>query len=235
MILHGFRQVVFSHSLGGTYNRPVRGVVWHTTEGTTVQGAISVYRSIHACPHLTVNPETNELLQHVPLEKSAYALRNLPGGCETNTTGVIQIEVVGYAADTWAWSTGRLQWLGEQVLAPILDAYPDIPHTVYRGPRMSCDEWNGWGGGLAGHAHVPENDHWDPGDLDLAQILNFATGDTMPTPKEFWDYELEQNGVRAPAWQWLLWTHTEAQRDGGAGGGASAGEVADELSRRLQS
>jgi N-acetyl-anhydromuramyl-L-alanine amidase AmpD len=183
-MLAGFQQLVFAHSLGFPYDRPVRGVIWHTTQGTTVQGAVSVYQSIQACPHLTVDPETFERFQHVPLDSAAYALRNLDGGCETNSTGVIQIEIVGYAADAWSWSPQRLQWLGEEVLAPILAEYPDIPHTVYTGDRMTCAEWDVWAGGMAGHKDVPENDHTDPGDLDLQRILDYATGDDMPTAKE---------------------------------------------------
>lgn len=240
VILAGFQQLAFNHSLGFPYDEPVRAIVFHTTEGTTVQGAVSVYKTIQACPHLTVDPETFERFQHVPLSSSAYALRNLKGGCETNSTGVIQIEIVGYAGETWSWSSERLQWLGEQVVKPILDEYPDIPRTVYRGPRMSCDEWLLWPGGLCGHAHVPENDHWDPGDLDLETILNFATGDDMPSVEEIWNHPLTKTlpdgtSQTFPAWQWLIFTHMEAENDGGAGGGASAAEVADELARRLGS
>jgi hypothetical protein len=184
MILPGYTQWTFNHSLGGLYDRPVRAVCFHTTEGTTVAGAVSVYKSFQACPHLTVDPETHELVQHVPLNLSSYALRNLVGGCQTNSTGIIQVEIVGYAADTWAWSQERLQWLGTEVLKPILDAYPGIPHQVYSGVRMNCDQWNNWGGGLCGHAHVPENDHWDPGDLNLHAVLDYAIGDDIVTPED---------------------------------------------------
>lgn len=191
MILAGFNQLVFNHSLGGTFDRDPRAVVWHTTQGTTVGGAVSVYKAIQACPHLTVDPETHELFQHVPLNASCYALRNLPGGCQTNTTGVIQIEVVGYAGDAWAWSQERLRWLGESVLWPILEACPSIPRgPVYGGERMTCAEWDVWSGGMAGHRDVPEQDHTDPGDLDLAAILGYALGqsspleDDMPTAQE---------------------------------------------------
>jgi hypothetical protein len=174
MILTGFQVVVFNHSLGFSYDRPVRAVCFHTTEGTTVQGAISVYRSIQACPHLTVDPDSHELFQHVSLDSAAYALRNLKGGCETNSTGIIQIEIVGYAAETWSWSQERLRWLGEEVLAPILAAYPAIPRSIYSGWRMDCDTWETWPGGLCGHRDVPEQDHTDPGDLSLATILDYA-------------------------------------------------------------
>lgn len=128
--------------------------------------------------------DTGEKVQHVPLTSSAYALRNLPGGCATNTTGVIQVELVGYSADSWTLSPERLRWLGEEVLWPILEACPTIPRgPVYNGPRMTCAEWDVWSGGQCGHAHVPENDHWDPGDLDLKRIVDYATGDIV-TPED---------------------------------------------------
>jgi hypothetical protein len=251
MMLAGFQQLVFQHSLGGTYDRPVRGICFHTTEGTTVAGAVSVYKRIQACPHLTVDPETLELFQHVPLDSSCYALRNLQGGCQTNTTGIIQIEIVGYAAESWSWSKQRLQWLGEEVLRPILAAYPDIPRSIYNGWRMTCDEWDAWPGGICGHRDVPENDHWDPGDLQLAQILDYAIGDDdMATPAEIWAYPLTIEGVTAPAGEWLGYLYAEVTRpdkltkrvadavaaDGGVvSGGATPGQIADELARRLTS
>lgn len=248
--LANFDLLTFDHSLGGTFDRDPRAVVWHTTEGTTVQGAVSVYKSIQACPHLTVDPETFERFQHVPLDRSAFALRNLAGGCQTNTTGVIQIEVVGYAADSWSWSKQRLEWLGEEVLAPILEECPSIPRgPIYTGPRMTCAEWDVWSGGQCGHAHVPENDHWDPGDLDLARIVAYATGDDMPTPEEIWNHPLTKDGQTFPAWQWLLFLHDEMTNpelleariaetvasDGGVvSGGATPGQVAEEIGRRLR-
>ena len=82
------------------------------------------------------------------------------------------------------WSQERLRWIGEEVLAPILNEYPDIPHGVYSGWRMDCDQWNAWPGGIAGHRDVPEQDHTDPGDLQLTQILDYALGDVMPTAQE---------------------------------------------------
>ena len=43
--------------------------------------------------------------------------------------------------------------------------------------RMSIDAWRkftGW----AGHQHVPENDHGDPGSMDFARVIQLAKGDT---------------------------------------------------------
>lgn len=221
MMLPNFSALTFPHSLGGTFDRDPRAVCWHTTQGTTVDGAVSVYKAIMACPHFTVDPESREKFQHVPLDRSCYALRNLPGGCETNTTGVIQVEIVGYAADSWAWSQERLQWLGEEVLWPILQACPSIPRgPIYSGPRMTCPQWDVWSGGMCGHRDVPEQDHTDPGDLNLAQILAYATGEDMALSDDdihkiveaMMARPMDIEGYKAPFAEWIGYLYAEVTR-----------------------
>jgi hypothetical protein len=175
--LDGFEQVTFPHSLGFPYDRDIRGVCWHMTEGHKASHAYGVYASFPSCPHLTVDRrEASQVkAQHVPLNLASYALRNLPGGCELGGTGIIQIEVVGFSAEAGDWTRDELRWLGEEVLAPILAACPTIPPSVFQGnARMTCDEWNAWPGGQVRHANCPENDHWDPGALDLDVVLHYA-------------------------------------------------------------
>lgn len=174
--LDDFQRVVFTHSLGFPYIRDVRGVCWHRTEGHKAEHAYGVYASFPSCPHLTVDlrPTSTVKAQHVPLTLASYALRNLPGGCELGSTGIIQIELVGFSADSPNLTQPELRWLGEEVLAPVLRACPSIPPYVFKGGRMTCDEWNAWPGGQCGHANCPENDHTDPGDLDLDVILHYA-------------------------------------------------------------
>lgn len=180
--LDGFQKVTYAHTPGLAYTRPVRGVVFHTTEGGTEFGAFGVYSRIQAAPHFTVNPETKTRCQHIDTDLGAYALRNLAGGVETNTSGVVQVELVGFAKDTEFWSTERLRWIGEEVVAPIMRAHPTIPNAVYLGNgRMTFTQWNEWSGGLCGHKDVPENDHADPGGLNLQTILSFARGVLSPS------------------------------------------------------
>lgn len=179
--LDGFQRATYPHTPGLTYVSPVRGIVFHTTEGGTEQGAFSVYSRIAAAPHFTVNPTTFAKYQHIDTALGAYALRNLAGGVETNTAGVVQIELVGFAAETEFWSTERLRWIGEEVVAPIMRAHPTIPNAVYGGSsRMTFAQWTSWTGGLCGHKDIPENDHWDPGNLNLATILSYARGVLAP-------------------------------------------------------
>lgn len=224
--LPGFHQLVFNHSLGGSFDRPPRAVEFHTTEGATPEGAFSVYAAFPSCPHFTVDPDTHARYQHVPLDSASYAMRNLPGGCQTNSTGIVQIEIVGYAAESWSWSQARLQWLGEQVLAPILAACPTIPvGPIYSGPKMTGAQWDFWTGGLCGHRDVPENDHTDPGDLDLAKILAYA-GDNMPLSDDdikrvaeaVWSRILDIEGTRAPAAEWVGYQYAQITRTAAQGG-----------------
>jgi hypothetical protein len=202
--LDGFQRVTYDHTPGlGTTPAPNRGIVFHTTEGSTFEGADSVYRRTQAAPHFTVDPWRELRVQHIDTDLGAYALRNLAGGVETNTLDVVQVEIVGYTAEGVAAAHGRAQfgisrlsewnyrWLGEQVLRPILEAHPTIPRTIYSGDRMTGDEWAAWLGGICAHAHVPENDHWDGSTLDFEQMLGHASptltpqGVTDMTPEQF--------------------------------------------------
>ena len=71
--------------------------VWHTTEGSTIAGALSVYRGKGFWPHITWDPRDGQIQQHLPADVAARALR--PGSVPTNRLGVvcIQIEVVARA------------------------------------------------------------------------------------------------------------------------------------------
>ncbi len=95
-------------------------------------------------------------------------------------------------------------------------------------------------GGLLCH-----NTHGDPGALDVQRLRE---DDDMPTPAEIWNHEVTYEGVTAPMWLWLMWTKDEvtrpdlltkrvtdavAEHGGVVSGGVTAGQVADELARRL--
>lgn len=49
--------------------------------------------------------------------------------------------------------------------------------------RMSMTTWRSFKG-WCGHQHVPENDHGDPGNLDMARIIAYAKGQTPETEEE---------------------------------------------------
>lgn len=190
--LDGFQRVQYPHTPGLRYTTPIRAVLFHTTEGSTFEGADSVFRRVNAAPHFTVDPWRELRVQHIDTDLASYALRNLPGGVETNTAGIIQIEVVGYTDDALADQRGQsrfkisamtdshYRWLAERVLAPILAAHPTIPHVAYHGDRMTGPEWEAWPGGLCVHDDAPENQHWDGRTLDLDKLLGYAVAALTP-------------------------------------------------------
>lgn len=70
--LQGFQKIAWNHTPGIPTNRPARAIVFHTTEGGTESGAFSVYGQMQACPHFTVNPDTQSKYQHVDTDLGAY-------------------------------------------------------------------------------------------------------------------------------------------------------------------
>lgn len=164
-------------------------LVVHTTEGWSIASALAAYRSHDGWPHLTVSHAERRVVQHIDLGTAARALRNQPGGVETNRLPCIQVEVVGFAAESWAMSDEVLAWHAQAWMRPILDAVPirrvaPLPMVDQRDgfiarpdapQRLSFDEWLRFSGVL-GHQHVPENDHWDPGRMNLARIIDLAVG-----------------------------------------------------------
>lgn len=168
---------------GGNYVRPVNKWLWHTTEGSSIAGAIGAYRANNTWPHLTWNPRTGELVQHLPLSMAARALRNNPGGVETNRHGVIQVEVVAFAREPFTGlpqSTIAIPSLpGLAVLRAawrelgIPEVFPAGPPPAYPPKGVvvrSVDTWVNQAGHF-GHCHVPENNHGDPGAIDVSVIF----------------------------------------------------------------
>lgn len=137
---------------------------------------------------------------HFPDEKSSRALQNLAGGVETNTLNDVQLELIGTCdpthAKTWNgriagvnyvfWpNASRRQLLfvariladfhirhGLQLVAPRpFKPYPSSYGS--NGVRMTFDQWRN-AVGVVGHQHIPENVHGDPGNIDIATILDLA-------------------------------------------------------------
>lgn len=167
--------------------------LFHTTEGSSVAGAIGAYRANNSWPHLTYDPVLNDLVQHVPFNRPARSLRNKAGGVQTNRYRVIQIEVVGFAGKSHTWPAYVLDRLGRllarvRALCPfdLVAPYPFLGQgdglltTETAKQRMSFTQWYRFRA-ICGHQHAPENTHWDPGRLDVAHIIATAKG-TLPTP-----------------------------------------------------
>jgi hypothetical protein len=176
---------------GGTFTGgPAKGVL-HTTETTGWPG----YANGQSCPHLTIFPNWTtkklDVRQHVPLNVASRALVNKTGGVQTNRDGAIQIELIGTCNPEWRGRTGYFYWpeapewalvaLGtimrslEKVCgirrlatSPWL-AYPRSYGSA-AGQRMTLSQWDAFSG-WCGHQHVPENEHGDPGNLNITRLL----------------------------------------------------------------
>lgn len=175
-------------------------LVWHSTEGTSLPD----YNDGAAAPNLTAKPDfsAEKLLwhQHFDIDTSARALVNKPGGVETNTLNVCQVEIVGtcdpkthqrwgstqhlYMPELPDWVVRDLArfcaWLHDEHHVPLRSG---VEFKAYPGSygknevRMSSSEWNHFHG-HCGHQHVPENAHGDPGALPMSTILRQAKEDT---------------------------------------------------------
>lgn len=156
---------VVRHSDAGQFTGGGRKLVWHTTEGSSLPD----YQG--STPHFTINPKTGALWQHVPIDRAAKTLK--AGG--PNFWGTIQVEIVGFARDSHAWSAVEYSRLRE--LARWIERNGDVPRkctvtfTDAAGvKRLSADAFKAYAGHI-GHQHAPGNDHWDPGKLNIKEVL----------------------------------------------------------------
>ncbi len=149
--------------LGGPFK-----IVHHTTEGSTAQGAMDAFRRNRSDPHFTVDAST--IFQHIDTAEGARALRNDPGGAQTNRDSAVQIELVGFAhlpKDSRALTNlARLcRWIEQQHGVP--RQWPSgrpLPAKNGKDPgghNRDAATWDSSSGHF-GHCHVPENTHWDP-------------------------------------------------------------------------
>lgn len=190
---------------GGTYTdtSPWK-ICLHTIEGT-VGSALGAYDGGVGCPHLTVSLLNEVYLQHVPLNLSAYSLRNARGGTETNRDNVIQVEIEGFAASSHTWPVEEYMRLAYDVLQPIFDHIPVEQnfaatagvsgYGLNGAVRMTAEEWDGFSG-VVGHANVPENTHWDPGMLDMSLLAALLRRDaSMAYFEKYEDPEVDKEWI----------------------------------------
>jgi hypothetical protein len=123
--------------------------------------------------HIIIHPITGEMVQMLPVNGSAKALSNPSGGVETNRCGslVIQISFVARASDPFTrFPLPGWPQLREWIVNWGVPLYWAGPQPVGKVDRVSNSFWNtesGW----YGHCCVPENDHHDPGAIDLNVLL----------------------------------------------------------------
>lgn len=143
-------------------------IVHHTTEGSSAAGAMAAFAQKRSDPHFTVDGTT--IFQHVDTAEGARALRNDPGGVQTNRDSAVQIELVGFAhlpKDRKALANvARLcRWIeATHGVPPVWPSGPPKPAKNGKDPgghNRNAATWDSTSGHY-GHCHVPENTHWDP-------------------------------------------------------------------------
>ena len=152
----------------GDYTGTPFKIIHHTTEGRTAQAAMDAYAAKKADPHFTIDGTT--IFQHIDTGKGARALKNPPGGVETNRARALQMEVVAFAGKEKPLATLK----NVARLCRWLEAEHDVPSVWPAGPPKTAKNGGDPGGhkrdvtlwttkgGHYGHCHVPENVHWDP-------------------------------------------------------------------------
>lgn len=189
-------RVAWNRDGGSHVGGPWRFVI-HRTEGYGVDQSIATYRSRGVWPHLTadIRPGQLRLVQHGPFTVAASAMKNLPGGVETNRRQAIQIEVVGFTDRPFGDEDWH--WLGTKVAPCFADGQINAASTFRRWvdasdgfvarpdapQRMTFDEWASFNA-ICGHQHVPENDHYDPGKIDIAAFIAGINQEDDMTPIE---------------------------------------------------
>ena len=186
---------------GSMLSVPMRGVL-HTTEGTTFAAHRSAIAQNNSWPHFSCTFEHGrfEIFQHIPINRAARTLKH-NGSTQTNRANAIQIEIVGICDPPKmtggvldvprfprAYLEGIAEWMrwveehGVKREATVAFKTPPA-----KGVRLSPAAWKTYNGWL-GHQHVPENDHVDPGAIDIATLLgtgeeefDMASGDEIMT------------------------------------------------------
>ena len=162
-----FDQIPGTTTAGSYVSGPFK-IVHHTTEGSTFQSARATFKLNNDAPHFTVDSTT--IHQHIDTDQGSRALRNAPGGVETNRDSAIQIEMVGFAGqpkdEETLMQVARLcRWIEETHGVPQVwpNGFPRPPHNGKdpEGHNRNAANWNNVGGHY-GHSQVPENTHWDP-------------------------------------------------------------------------
>jgi hypothetical protein len=171
LFLPGVERVSGHHA--GTFVPSPPKLVWHTTEGSSIEGAIGAYRQHNSWPHFTLDPNTGRLVQHLPMNRAGRSLEHRSGTVETNRAHAIQVELVGLAQQSSGWSSEHYEHIAR--LARQIETAVGVPRRAFAtftltGQRLTDTAWL-HGAGHCGHQHVPHNSHTDPGALRIDLVL----------------------------------------------------------------
>lgn len=149
-------------------------IIWHTTEGSGMGGAVSTLNQNGDQPHFVIDPHVGRVLQMIRLDEYARALQHPSGTPETNRAHCIQVEVVGFASSSHLWPLSYYNHLA--ALACLIEHRVDVPRTAPNAFRMKgatrvAPDAFPTHTGHYGHEHVPHNDHTDPGALNTTRLF----------------------------------------------------------------
>jgi len=162
----------------------------HTAEGRTMASLINTFKSNPTiASQLGLCWRERRKVQFISLLHSGKALRNLSGGVQTNRDQVYQIEIIGFWTESPHIPDEGLQFIGEAIAEvwlatggafqlslgwkPLVGPEDGYTARVNAPQRYSATEWDEFNQ-IAGHCNVPENEHTDPGKLNMDRILEFA-------------------------------------------------------------
>lgn len=178
-------QIPFLGKSGGSYvpAAPFRGIL-HTAESKDYHPSQTSYFGHHNPPHFTLVKKSSKvtIYQHYSINVASRALANKKksvSDVETNRQAAIQIEICWYASqiatlpqDMKDALSKWMRWVEKE--AGIVKKGPKFYGENAYGEggigRMSAKNWNAFNG-WCGHQHVPENLHWDPGQIDIDSLL----------------------------------------------------------------
>lgn len=175
---------------GGTYN-PGPTTRWklcaHEIQG---DDRLDMIQTHPTPPQLWYDPDSRDLHQSIPLNRSGLALYHYAGRPETNKALTIQFELAGFSEAIANEPQSALTNIAVDLIVPCcqfvaeqgasIDLRQVSGPLVYAGAasegsvnRMSDAQYQAFNG-LTGHAYVPQNEHWDPGAMDLIWIAAHA-------------------------------------------------------------
>lgn len=171
-------------------------LVLHSTQGQSLEGAVSTMDANRSWSHDVICPRTKRIRNLVPYDQPARSLLHPAGTPQTNNRlpRVIQVEIVGFANRASADAAqcpnafvlpeatdDELRFIGEYIRStgvPFVFPRPFLPYPESYGPnngvRLTWDEWAD-AEGVFGHEHIPGNDHGDPGELNTTRIIQLLT------------------------------------------------------------
>lgn len=158
-------QKISNRGLGPFIGVPWR-IVWHTTEGRTIEGGYAALTHNNDEPHFIA--DGRQIWQLTPLDVASRSLRHV-GSPETNRANAIQIELVGFAGqpkpqDLLNMARKLSLWLHAEFHIPFVwpNGYPKPPRNGQDpgGHNRDPITWAAKGGDYS-HGEVPGNTHWD--------------------------------------------------------------------------